>query len=138
MYHPNGSALSKMVVSRHGRLVLYSNDDLNLLLYSINGKLLATSETNGRINCMELSSCGEFLVCSGDKGQIILRSMHSLEIVSRYDAMGKVILSLSVTPEDCFLVGTQDGSLLVYSLETPQQRKSSLIQNIKSRTFVTG
>lgn len=138
IYHPNGSALSKMVVSRHGRLVLYSNDDLNLLLYSINGKLLATSETNGRINCMELSSCGEFLVCSGDKGQIILRSMHSLEIVSRYDAMGKVILSLSVTSEDCFLVGTQDGSLLVYSLETPQQRKSSLLQNIKSRTFATG
>ncbi|KAH9329817.1 hypothetical protein KI387_001925, partial [Taxus chinensis] len=135
IHHPNGSALSKMLVSQHGRLVLYSNDDLNFLLYSINGKLLAASESNGRVNCMNLSSCGEFLVCSGDKGQVILRSMHSLEVLKRYDAMGKVIVSLSVTPEDCFLVGTQDGSLLVYSIETLQQRKNSLLQNIKSRTF---
>eukprot|EP01018_Ginkgo_biloba_P014188 Gb_28819 [translate_table: standard] len=138
LHHPNGSAISKMVVSQHGLLVMYSNDDLNLLLYSINGKHLATSESNGRVNCMDLSSCGEFLVCAGDQGQLIMRSVHSLEIVRRYDAIGKVILSLTVTPEDCFLVGTQDGSLLVYSIETPQQRKSGLIQNIKSRAFAAG
>ncbi|XP_057837661.2 BEACH domain-containing protein B isoform X1 [Cryptomeria japonica] len=137
IHHPNGSTLSKIVVSQHGRLVLYSNDDLNLLLYSINGKLLATSESNGRVNCMHLSSCGEFLVCSGDKGQVILRSMHSLEVLKRYDTMGRVIVSLLVTPEDCFLVGTQDGSLLVYSLES-QQRKNSLLQSTKSRTFAAG
>ncbi|KAA8528370.1 hypothetical protein F0562_035725 [Nyssa sinensis] len=79
--HPSGSALSKLVASRHGKIVFYSDDDLSLHLFSINGKHVATSESNGRLNCVELSSCGEFLVCAGDQGQIVVRSMNSLEIV---------------------------------------------------------
>ncbi|KAK9271394.1 hypothetical protein L1049_026984 [Liquidambar formosana] len=36
--HPSGSALSKLVASRHGRIVFYADDDLSLHLYSINWK----------------------------------------------------------------------------------------------------
>ncbi|KAH7849592.1 hypothetical protein Vadar_020109 [Vaccinium darrowii] len=118
--HPSGSALSKLVASRHGRVVLYSDDDLSLHLYSINGKHISSSESNGRLNCVELSSCGEFLVCAGDQGQIIVRSMNSLEIVRRYTGVGKVITSLTVTPEECFLAGTRDGSLLVTAMRIPE------------------
>ncbi|KAG9440194.1 hypothetical protein H6P81_020359 [Aristolochia fimbriata] len=78
---PSGSPLSKLAASRHGKIAVYSNNDLSLHLYSINGKHIATSESNGRLNCVELSSCGEFLVCAGDQGQIVVRSMHSLEVV---------------------------------------------------------
>ncbi|KAJ4967218.1 hypothetical protein NE237_019067 [Protea cynaroides] len=113
LQHPSGSALSKLVASRHGRIVFYANDDLNLHLYSINGKHIATSESNGRLNCVELSSCGEFLVCAGDQGQIVVRSMNSLEVVRRYDGVGRIITSLTVTPEECFLAGTKDGSLII-------------------------
>ncbi|XP_078448149.1 binding protein [Wolffia australiana] len=124
--HPSRSALSKLVVSQSGRVILYSEDDLHLHLYSINGKWLASHESNGRLNCIELSSCGDFLVCAGDHGQITLRSMHSLEIVHRYDAIGKALTSLVVTPEDCFLAGTRDGSLLVYSIENRHIHKANL------------
>ncbi|KAK6938070.1 PH-BEACH domain [Dillenia turbinata] len=126
LLHPSGSALSKLVASRHGRVVLYSNDDLSLHLYSINGKHIATSESNGRLNCIELSSCGEFLVCAGDQGQVTVRSMNSLEVVKRYNGVGKVITSLAVTQEECFLAGTKEGILLVYSIENPQLRKASI------------
>ncbi|GFY85908.1 binding protein [Actinidia rufa] len=136
--HPSGSALSKLVASCHGRIVFYADDDLNLHLYSINGKHLATSESNGRLNCVELSSCGEFLVCAGDQGQIVVRSMNSLEIVRRYSGVGKIITSLTVTPEECFLAGTRDGSLLVYSIENPQPRKTSLPKNLRSKASATG
>ncbi|CAL5385752.1 unnamed protein product [Camellia sinensis] len=138
LQHPSGSALSKLVASRHGRIVFYADDDLSLNLYSINGKHLATFESNGRLNCVELSSCGEFLVCAGDQGQIVVRSMNSLEIVRRYTGVGKIITSLTVTPEECFLAGTRDGSLLVYSIETPQLRKTSLPRNLRSKTSSTG
>ncbi|CAK9186581.1 unnamed protein product [Ilex paraguariensis] len=134
--HPAGVALSKLVASRHGRIVLYADDDLSLHLYSINGKHIATSESNGRLNCVELSSCGEFLVCAGDQGQIVVRSMNSLETVRRYNGVGKSITSLAVTPEECFLAGTKDGSLLVYSIENPQLRKTSLPRNLKSKDGV--
>ncbi|KAK6940249.1 hypothetical protein RJ641_029780 [Dillenia turbinata] len=126
LQHPSCSALSKLVASRHGRVVLYSNDDLSLHLYSINGKQIATSESNGRLNCIELSSCGEFLVCAGDQGHVTVRSMNSLEVVKRYNGVGKVITSLTVTPEECFLAGTKEGILLVYSIENPQLRKASI------------
>ncbi|KAJ0974642.1 hypothetical protein J5N97_016607 [Dioscorea zingiberensis] len=79
--HPSGCALSKLVGSQHGRLVFYSENDLGLHMYSINGKHIASSESNGRLNCLELSSCGDFLVCASDHGHIVLRSMHSLDII---------------------------------------------------------
>jgi WD40 repeat protein len=136
--HPSGSALSKLIASRHGRIVFYADDDLSLHLYSINGKHLAASESNGRLNCVEMSGCGEFLVCAGDQGQIVVRSMNSLEIIKRYNGVGKIITSLTVTPEECFLAGTKDGNLLVYSIENPQLRKANLPRNVKSKASVTG
>lgn len=138
LQHPSGSALSKLVASRHGRIVIYADDDLSLHLYSINGKHLATSESNGRLNCLELSCCGEFLVCAGDHGQVVVRSMNTLEVVRRYNGVGKIITSLTVTPEECFLAGTKDGGLLVYSIENPQLRRPTLPRNVKSKTAVTG
>ncbi|XP_038715869.1 BEACH domain-containing protein B isoform X2 [Tripterygium wilfordii] len=133
--HPSGCPLSKLVASRHGQIVFYADDDLSLHLYSINGNHLATSESNGRLNCVELSGCGEFLVCAGDQGQIIVRSMNTLEIVKRYDGVGKIITCLTVTQEECFLAGAKDGSLLVYSIENPQLRRASIPRNVKSKAY---
>ncbi|CAL4966889.1 unnamed protein product [Urochloa decumbens] len=127
--HPSGVGLSKLVASQHGRVVLYSEKDLSLHMYSINGRHIASSATSGRLNCMELSCCGEFIVCAGEKGQIVLRSMHSLDIIWRYDGAGKIITSLVVTPEECIIAGTKDGSLLVFSIETPLLRRGSMQRN---------
>ncbi|XP_052201034.1 BEACH domain-containing protein B isoform X2 [Diospyros lotus] len=136
--HPSGSPLSKLVASRHGRVVFYSDGDLGLHLYSINGKHIATSESNGRLNSVELSTCGEFLVCAGDQGQIVVRCMNSLEMVRKYSGIGKVLTSLTVTPEECFLAGTRDGSLLVYSIDNPQLRKTNITRHSRSKGSATG
>ncbi|XAR62070.1 hypothetical protein NMG60_11016665 [Bertholletia excelsa] len=138
LQHPSGSALSKLVASCHGRVVFYADDDLSLHMYSINGRHIASSESNGRLHCVELSSCGSFLVCAGDQGQIFVRSMHSLEVVRKYTGVGKIVTSLTVTPEECFLAGTRDGSLLVYSIENPQNRKTGLPRNLRSKSSGAG
>ncbi|XP_039804100.1 BEACH domain-containing protein B-like isoform X5 [Panicum virgatum] len=135
--HPSGVGLSKLVASQHGRVVLYSENDLSLHMYSINGRHIASSATSGRLNCMELSCCGEFIACAGEKGQVVLRSMHSLDIVWMYDGAGKTITSLAVTPEECILAGTKDGSLLVFSIENPLVRRGSLQRN-RIKTSTTG
>ncbi|KAD4386161.1 hypothetical protein E3N88_26330 [Mikania micrantha] len=135
--HPSGCQLSKLVSSRHGRIVLYAEDDLSLHLYSINGKHLSSCESNGRLNCIELSSCGEFLVCAGDQGQVVVRSMKSLEVIGRYSGAGKIITSLTVTQEECILAGTKDGSLLLYSIENPHLRRTSGSRSLKSKPFGT-
>ncbi|KAJ0790760.1 putative transcription factor WD40-like family [Helianthus annuus] len=137
LQHPSGCQLSKLVASRHGRIVLYAEDDLSLHLYSINGKHLNSCESNGRLNCIELSSCGEFLVCAGDQGQVVVRSMKSLEIIGRYSGAGKIITSLTVTQEECILAGTKDGSLLVYSIENPHLRRTSVSRSLKIKASGT-
>ncbi|KAK1406699.1 hypothetical protein QVD17_38307 [Tagetes erecta] len=137
LQHPSGCQLSKLVGSRHGRMVLYAEDDLSLHLYSINGKHLNSCESSGRLNCIELSSCGEFLVCAGDQGQIVVRSMKSLEIIGRYSGAGKIITSLTVTQEECILAGTKDGSLLVYSIENPHLRRASVSRSLKLKASGT-
>ncbi|XP_047071626.1 BEACH domain-containing protein B-like [Lolium rigidum] len=124
--HPSGFGLSKLLASRHGRVVFYSESDVSLHMHSINGKHIASQPAHGRLNCMELSCCGEFMVCAGEPGQIVLRSMHSLDIVWRYHGAGKAITALAVTPEECFIAGTKDGSLLVFSTETPLLRRGSM------------
>ncbi|KAL5145273.1 BEACH domain-containing protein B [Glycine soja] len=131
--HPSGSPITKLVVSQRGQIVIYADDDLSLHLYSINGKYVAASESNGRLNAVQLSRCGEFLVGAGDQGQIVVRSMNTLEVVKKYQGVGKVLTSLAVTPEECFLAGTKDGSLLVYSIENPQIRKNSHSKSTKSK-----
>uniref|UniRef100_A0A0D9VCI8 BEACH domain-containing protein B n=1 Tax=Leersia perrieri TaxID=77586 RepID=A0A0D9VCI8_9ORYZ len=137
-HHPSGSGLSKLVASQHGRIVFYSDSDLSLHMYSINGKHIASSEANGRLNCMELSCCGEFVVCASDHGQIVLRSMLSLDVVWRYEGAGKTITSLVVTPEECFLAGTKDGSLIVFSIENPLLRKGTVQRNKIKPSVVIG
>ncbi|MED6109928.1 hypothetical protein PIB30_038190 [Stylosanthes scabra] len=131
--HPSGSPISKLVVSQRGHIVIYADDDLSLHLYSINGKHLAATESNGRLNAIQLSRCGEFLVGAGDQGQIVVRSMDTLEILKKYQGVGRVITSLAVTPEECFLAGTKDGSLLVYSIENPQLRRTNQNRNVRSK-----
>lgn len=133
--HPSNSAISKLVASKHGSLVMYAEYDLSLHLYTVNGKLIASSESNGRLNSIELSNSGDFLVCAGDHGQVVLRSMHSLDVIKKYDGIGKTITTLTVTPEDCFLAGTKDGNLLVYSIENPRSRKGSVKVNSKSKAY---
>ncbi|KAG0476321.1 hypothetical protein HPP92_013162 [Vanilla planifolia] len=130
--HPSGCPISKLVASQHGRMVIYADNDLSLHMYSINGKYIASSESNGRLNCIELSASGDFLVCAGDHGQIVLRSMHSLDVLQRFEGIGKVITSVKVTPEECILAGTKDGCLLLYSLDNLQLRRGSLPRNAKS------
>ncbi|VAI79872.1 unnamed protein product [Triticum turgidum subsp. durum] len=126
--HPSGFGLSKLVATRHGRVVLYSEIDLSLHMHSINGKHIASATSIGRLNCMELSCCGEFMACAGEHGQIVLCSMHSLDIVWKYAGAGKAITSLAMTPEECFIAGTKDGSLLVFSVETALIRRGSMPQ----------
>lgn len=123
--HPLGCPISKLVASLHGRMVIYADNDLCLHMYSINGKHISSSDSNGRLNCIVLSGSGDFLICAGDHGQIVLRSMHSLDILRRFEGVGKVVTSLTVTPEECILAGTKDGSLLLYSMYNPPLRKGN-------------
>lgn len=123
--HPGGGAIDRLVVSPNGLVAVYSHDDIMIHVASINAKWLASAEANGRLSSLCVSACGDYLVTGGERGQIVVRMFHSLEAVRHYDGVGVPITSLAVTAEDCFLAGLQDGSLLVYSIEAQQLKRSA-------------
>lgn len=125
LVHPSKGSVDRLVLSRNGMVVLYSHDDLMLHVVSLNGVWLAHAEANGRLSCIAASASGDFIVTGGERGSIVVRWVHDLQIVRRYEGTGVPITSLHVTPEDCFLVGLQDGSLLIYSVEAQQLKKGA-------------
>lgn len=129
--HPNRCPVTNLKVSQHGLVVVYSHGDLSLHVCSINGKWLASVDVKGRLNCMDISHCGHFLVCGGDQGQVLVFKLQTLEVVRRYEGAGVAVTSLTVTPEDCFLVGTYDGALLVFSLEFQYPKKAGFFASIQ-------
>lgn len=129
--HPNRCPVTNLKVSQHGLVVVYSHGDLSLHVCSINGKWLASVDVKGRLNCMDISHCGHFLVCGGDQGQVLVFKLQTLEVVRRYEGAGVAVTSLTVTPEDCFLVGTHDGALVVFSLEFQYPKKAGFFASIQ-------
>eukprot|EP00245_Coleochaete_scutata_P014708 TRINITY_DN6358_c0_g4_i1.p1 TRINITY_DN6358_c0_g4~~TRINITY_DN6358_c0_g4_i1.p1 ORF type:complete len:177 (+),score=20.36 TRINITY_DN6358_c0_g4_i1:46-531(+) len=123
--HPSGGVVDRLAVSQHGMVAMYSHDDLMLHVFSINGKPLASIDACDRLTCLAASTCGHFILSGGEKGVVVARWMHSLEVVRRYEGKGVPITALTLTPEDCFLVGLRDGNLLIFSIEPQQLRKSS-------------
>eukprot|EP00850_Spirogloea_muscicola_P002934 SM000011S19112 [mRNA] locus=s11:883394:901254:- [translate_table: standard] len=124
--HPSGSPVDHLVISPCGIIAMYSHDDLVLRCCTLQGRWLAQSESFGRLACLRLSACGEFLVTGGELGQVVLWKLHSLQVVRRYEGRGVPITSLTVTPEDCFLVGLQDGTMLVFAVEAQQLKQAAV------------
>ncbi|CAI7858391.1 unnamed protein product [Closterium sp. NIES-54] len=121
-----GSPVHSLVVSTSGIIVAYSETDLLLHSASINGEWLASADVSERIGAMATTVCGEFLVTGGSSfGGVVVRSIFTLEEIVRFDGQGVPVTSLYVAPEECILVGLQDGRILTYSVD-PQNLKKGL------------
>eukprot|EP00898_Chlorokybus_atmophyticus_P002244 jgi/Chlat1/301/Chrsp1S08783 len=123
--HPDRGAIMLVAASMHGCIVMYSLVDLALHAYTVNGTHLASEDAAERLTVLSISADGNYLLTGGERGCITARLLPSLKVARKYEGTGVTICSLSVTPEDCFLAGLQDGSLLVFSLDPVELRKGS-------------
>lgn len=73
------------------------------------------ADTHERLAALCPSPDGRLLLAAGTSGRATLRWLHSLQVVLRYDAGRGPITSLAVTPEQCFLAGTAEGSLVLFA-----------------------
>ncbi|GJP52593.1 hypothetical protein CLOM_g11699, partial [Closterium sp. NIES-68] len=121
-----GSPVHSLVVSTSGVVVAYSETDLSLHSASINGEWLSSADVSERIGAMATTACGDFLVTGGSSfGGVVVRSIFTLEEIIRFDGQGVPVTALYVAPEECILVGLQDGRILTYSVD-PQNLKKGL------------
>lgn len=90
--HPMHATLKQRIhwvgISLDGLLVAYSNDDNSLYSYSVNGCFLAKRYAGESLHAFKLSDDNKVLITGGDRGLIVMRLVHSLELTnygSRYD-----------------------------------------------------
>ncbi|KAL0485164.1 hypothetical protein AKO1_004293 [Acrasis kona] len=98
-----------------GNIVIYSRSDTIMYLYSINGKLLEKVDTNEILHVLKIHD-SRYVIYGGDKGFIVIRSLHDLSFVHRYNCrdLGSAVKSIDLSEDDRFLfVGLNDGRLVV-------------------------
>ena len=115
--HPTKGPLEHLAVSREGLIVVYSPQDVTLHVCTVSGKWLASAEEPEAINALALSSDEEFVMTGGNSGVVRVRWFHSLELQIVLDRNNIPITAITVTEEDCIVVGLEDGALLVYSVD---------------------
>ena len=124
--HPQLSELA-------GLVVLHCRDNLALHLCTVNGRLLQSVEAVEKLEALLISGDARFLLTGGSKGSVTLRWLHSLEVIERdtfctrysrgcmdsqvvlrYEAGSSHIVSLAMSPEECFVAGLQSGALVLF------------------------
>lgn len=121
------SPVSRLLcVSSRGDVAVFSESDLSLSVYTLNGTLLSTAECPEILSAALFSADGCWLV-TGGKRRLSVRDSFSLEEAKCLEEDGAGVKSLALTDrERHLLVGGQDGCLKVYALESKVLRKQLL------------
>ncbi|EFA75292.1 BEACH domain-containing protein [Heterostelium album PN500] len=110
---PKQSPVSKCSISNQGHIVIYSQADLVIYLYSINGQLLKSVDTHERLHSIIISRDSEYLISGGDKGTVVLRTLYNLKFAHKL-SFDTPINSLAMgSDQKHLMVGLEDGRLLI-------------------------
>lgn len=115
LYHPKGVPISRILLSRLCSILVYTQEDNTLWLWSVNGQLLRQAP-------LDMSTLNDFamlsrepesvLVAASDRS-ISVRLLHSLEVVHRFTTTSPVRCVL-IDPEERFMLcGLEDGKLAI-------------------------
>ncbi|KAF0973818.1 hypothetical protein FDP41_007205 [Naegleria fowleri] len=138
--HPNNGVINTIGIAREckysndievlGRICVYSNDDMILYLYSLNGNLIAKAETNGALNCMRIFDC-KYVIYGGDHA-IVVRDLHSLKVIHKIDLRDQMspVRSIEISNDEQLLfAGLDSGKLLIYGIENQNSNGGNGTQN---------
>ena len=113
------SSVSLISLHKYGKMVVHMQDG-GLHTYTVNGVRLCSMDAGERLNDMSISSDGEILITGGERCQVLIRSVHDLEVLSMLDlSRHGPIRCLSMTPEDLnpipqvIFIGSDDGFITI-------------------------
>lgn len=114
---PSETAVSKLALDKHGRLVVHMGDN-SLHTYTINGVRLCSVDAGEKIQDMKIT--GEVLVTGGDRSHVYIRDLVTLKVLSGLDlSRHGPIRCISLTPDELnpvpqhLLIGSDDGMISI-------------------------
>ncbi|EGG24619.1 BEACH domain-containing protein [Cavenderia fasciculata] len=122
---PKQAPVTICAISNHGHIVIYSQADFVIYLYSINGQFLQSVETHERLNSIIITKDSEYLITGGDKGTVILRTLYNLKFAHKL-SFDQPIHSLAMgSDQKHLMVGLEDGRLIIIASQNqlPNQKK---------------
>ncbi|CAM2112910.1 unnamed protein product [Caretta caretta] len=100
--------------SREGHCIIYYENGL-FCVFSVNGKLQATMETDDKIRAIQLSRDGQYLLTGGDNGVIIVWQVCDLKQLFAYPGCDAGIRSMALSYDQrCIMTGMASGSIVLF------------------------
>uniref|UniRef100_A0A5F8H0X4 Lipopolysaccharide-responsive and beige-like anchor protein n=1 Tax=Monodelphis domestica TaxID=13616 RepID=A0A5F8H0X4_MONDO len=100
--------------SREGHCVIYYENG-TFCVFSVNGKLQATMETDDNIRAIQLSRDGQYLLTGGDNGVVMVWQVCDLRQLFAYPGCDAGIRSMALSYDQrCVMTGMASGSIVVF------------------------
>uniref|UniRef100_A0A8C3IXW8 LPS responsive beige-like anchor protein n=1 Tax=Chrysemys picta bellii TaxID=8478 RepID=A0A8C3IXW8_CHRPI len=100
--------------SREGHCIIYYENGL-FCVFSVNGKLQATMETDDKIRAIQLSRDGQYLLTGGDNGVIMVWQVCDLKQLFAYPGCDAGIRSMALSYDQrCIMTGMASGSIVLF------------------------
>uniref|UniRef100_A0A8C5UFU5 LPS responsive beige-like anchor protein n=1 Tax=Malurus cyaneus samueli TaxID=2593467 RepID=A0A8C5UFU5_9PASS len=112
---PEGCLRPKLIqASREGHCVIYYENGL-FCVFSVNGRLQATMETDDKIRAIQLSRDGQYLLTGGDNGVVMVWQVWDLKQLFAYPGCDAGIRSMALSYDQrCIMTGMASGSIVVF------------------------
>ncbi|KAJ5067923.1 beige/beach-related [Anaeramoeba ignava] len=103
---------SMIKIINNGYILIYSNKDLSIYLFSINAKLLKIVDTSQIIHSWITSNNSQYLFTGSQQGVIQIRQIIDLKLVSHFEVKNSIRFLSFLGNEKNLLAGLESGELL--------------------------
>ncbi|XP_053107967.1 lipopolysaccharide-responsive and beige-like anchor protein isoform X2 [Hemicordylus capensis] len=112
---PENCLKAKLIqASREGHCVIYY-DNGHFCVFSVNGKLQATMDTDDNIRAIQLSRDGQYLLTGGDNGVVMVWQVCDFKQLFAYPGCDAGIRSMALSYDQrCIMTGMASGSIVLF------------------------
>eukprot|EP01102_Stenamoeba_stenopodia_P003313 TRINITY_DN1325_c0_g1_i2.p1 TRINITY_DN1325_c0_g1~~TRINITY_DN1325_c0_g1_i2.p1 ORF type:complete len:734 (+),score=167.59 TRINITY_DN1325_c0_g1_i2:1-2202(+) len=113
LYHTMEYPICSVDIGPQGYILVYTEDDFQYQMFSINGKLLKTADAHERLHTMMFSRKGDCILSGGYDKTVVIRRTHDLEPIYKI-ALDSTVRSMCMTPDEKYIfIGLNDGKMFI-------------------------
>lgn len=143
--HPLRNTLHIVKISSDGHLLMHSETDCSLHLFTINGKHIKSLDVNDRLKSIEITPDAKYAICGGIKKQVTIRRLYDLAELHTFETCTSEIKAITLAhPTDDYyrevVVALADGTVHFYPidpdlLDAPRDEYDSDSENALNHSY---